>query len=673
QLELGFSQALKGALVSIVDPQTGYQFLRDEAAPKTLFRLAARRPESTELEWVDSHEAGAFSWSQVEGQGEKTLVLECSAFVERDLTVRVEVTLPDGAALSTWRMHVSGLGDHTLCQLTCPLVAGAFKVGEAAPGESLVTPWFGEGYVFRDPYPVVDRLPLKAGEGPDTPAVGLGRVEGRYPGAMPMQFLLYYTDDAGLYLATHDSSQQVKTFAVGETTGWEGMPVMSIAHLSGEAFGADVSFDYDTVVGVFHGDWYDGADIYKAWARQQWWCARTLQDKDLGDWLRQGFGVFQMSNYHMPELKLNHSMDEIATLVNELSEGAGAPILALVFNFEAGGAWTGPVGLLPPREGTEPFRAAMEKLRAAGNRGFIYVPGGNWYIAIESHDPPFDSWAEFEADGRACAILEVDRQVHISTWYAGWCGARLCPALEYIHDLTVDMVLGYIDLGCTVVQIDNFPCCSAQACYEEKHGHPLGYGAWWSEAWNGILADVRRAAKARDPEAAISTEAITENFIPYLDMYDQRSGNSEYFVGRRMGNSPMGGENIALFNYIYNPYIGSYLAAYPESNRPEVLYWTRSLGKALTQGVLPTGGRYFPEPPGLNPITIAFYKKVVRAAAQECWPYIVFGDMLRPPEIAVPQITASYLRQTPDCDHLDPAKRHVVVDDAVQHSSWRGP
>ena len=52
-----------------------------------------------------------------------------------------------------------------------------------------------------------------------------------------------------------------------------------------------------------------------------------------------------------------------------------------------------------------------------------------------------------------------------------------------------------------------------------------------------ILAEVRRAAKERDPECALSTEAITENFIPYLDLYDQRSGNSEYFVGRRMANS----------------------------------------------------------------------------------------------------------------------------------------
>jgi hypothetical protein len=223
------------------------------------------------------------------------------------------------------------------------------------------------------------------------------------------------------------------------------------------------------------------------------------------------------------------------------------------------------------------------------------------------------------------------------------------------------------------VQIDNFPCCSAQACYDGAHGHPPGYGAWWSEAWNDILADVRRAAKERDPECALSTEAISENFIPHLDLYDQRSGNSEYFVGRRMANSPMGGENIALFNYIYNPYIGSYLAAYPESNRPEVLYWTRSLGKALTQGVVPTGGRYFPEPPGLNPVTISFYQKVVRAAAHECWPYIMFGDMLRPPVIDVPIIAASYLRHTPDCDHLDPDNRHVVEDTAVQHSSWRGP
>jgi hypothetical protein len=133
----------------------------------------------------------------------------------------------------------------------------------------------------------------------------------------------------------------------------------------------------------------------------------------------------------------------------------------------------------------------------------------------------------------------------------------------------------------------------------------------------------------------------------------------------------MGGETIPLFNYVYSEYIGAYLAAYPECNRPEVLYWTRSLGKCLAQGVVPTGGWYYPEPKELNPITIGFYKKVVSAAAREGWKYLMFGEMLRPPKIDVPIITASYLKMSTDLDRMDPAYRHVIQDYAVQHSAWR--
>jgi hypothetical protein len=121
---------------------------------------------------------------------------------------------------------------------------------------------------------------------------------------------------------------------------------------------------------------------------------------------------------------------------------------------------------------------------------------------------------------------------------------------------------------------------------------------------------------------------------------------------------------------VYHEYIGAYLAAYPECNRPEILYWTRSLGKCLAQGVVPTGGWYLPEPKELNPTTVGFYKKVVRSAAAG-WKYLMFGEMLPPPKIDVPTITASYLKWTDDLDHMDPTKRHVVTDYAVQHSAWR--
>jgi hypothetical protein len=112
----------------------------------------------------------------------------------------------------------------------------------------------------------------------------------------------------------------------------------------------------------------------------------------------------------------------------------------------------------------------------------------------------------------------------------------------------------------------------------------------------------------------------------------------------------------------------------PECNRPEVLYWTRCFGKALVQGVVPTGGWYFPEPTELNPITVGFYKKVVRAAAQECWPYLMFGEMLRPPELDVPKIKASYCKFIlNETDHyIDPEQKHEIEDWAVLNGAWRG-
>ena len=138
----------------------------------------------------------------------------------------------------------------------------------------------------------------------------------------------------------------------------------------------------------------------------------------------------------------------------------------------------------------------------------------------------------------------------------------------------------------------------------------------------------------------------------------------------------MGGETITLFNHIYNEYIGSYYAAMPECNRPEVLYWTRGIGKAICQGVLPAAGRYFPDPPDHNPITLGFFERVVRATGTDLYPYLMFGQMLRPPQIECPTITAQYCKFLYDAEnykhHMDPQQRHEVTDRAVQHAAYRG-
>lgn len=672
-LELGFDARAKGGLVSIRDKKSRWEFLRDPQPPKTLFRVGLRRKDA-DVVWFDSRDARRFGW-EVEStpDGGKTLRMRVAGFPKAArLAVEVEVAVDPGCPLSKWRLRVGGVpAEMAVCQVVCPVVSGALKVGDHAPGECIATPRQSEGYVFSNPYPVADNLPLMSGKGPEAPAVGMGELYQVYPGSQSMQLLLYYNDHAGLYLATHDGGMHVKAFACGRMADWGDHPVMSIQHLTSETPGGDVSLPYDTMLGVFHGDWYDGADIYKAWARRQWWCARKLSQRDIGPMMRRGFGVWQMSNYHIPKLKLNHSLDQIATEVNALSKEIGAPLLALIFNFEKGGAWTGPVGFYPPKEGEKAFHASMKKLRAAGNHGFIYMPGGNWYVAIDSYDPPFDSRKEFAKRGRPIGLVNPHGKVPISSWYAGWHAAWLCPATEGVREITAELLLGALERGCTVVQIDNFPCGGSMPCYSRRHGHPRGHGPWYTASWRNILADVRRRAKAINPDAAITCEGMTETYIPYIDFYDHRGGNMEYF-GHRFDGDPMGGEIIPLFQYVYGGYVGAYTAAYPECNRPEVLYWTRCLGKSLAQGVVPSGGRYWPEPKQSNPVTLAFYKQVVRAAANDCWKYIMFGEMLRPPRIKAPTIEAAYLRFTGEClDHLLPHNRHVVTDRAVQHGVWR--
>ncbi|HJN15920.1 MAG TPA: DUF6259 domain-containing protein, partial [Armatimonadota bacterium] len=217
-----------------------------------------------------------------------------------------------------------------------------------------------------------------------------------------------------------------------------------------------------------------------------------------------------------------------------------------------------------------------------------------------------------------------------------------------------------------------FPCGGVtQPCYSPSHGHPLGSGAWRARAWADILAETRRQAREANPDCLLTTEGIAECFIPWLDLYDMRAGNMEYF-GHWGPGLPMGSRTIPLFGYIYGGYIGAYLAAMPEANRPEVQYWTLCIGRTLAQGVVPSTGKYFPEPRELNPVTLGFYGKALRAM-RDCWKHIMFGEMLRPPPIDVPLVEASYMKFVLDGQRheMDPRRRHVVKDLAVQHSAWR--
>lgn len=249
-----FSLGHGGALVSIVDLATGTELVRDQNAPRLLWRIGLRRSAAPNLEWLNSDQAASVAWESVETSEGETLELISSGLPEPGMTVRVRVTLPHESALSAWRIEVDGPGDDlAVCELTCPVLCGLVKLGDPAPGEALLFPVQSEAYLYRNPFPVRDSLPLKAGAGPETADVGVGTVGGRYPGAIGLQMAALYNDAAGLYFATHDAGQHPKDLRMGQFPDLGQTPVLQVTHYLSEFPGQEAGTDYDTIVGVFHG------------------------------------------------------------------------------------------------------------------------------------------------------------------------------------------------------------------------------------------------------------------------------------------------------------------------------------------------------------------------------------------------------------------------------------
>ena len=598
-----------------------------------------------------------------------SLVMCASGFADMtELIITVSIRL-ENDGMSYWNIKYSLPCSWYIKTITCPVVTGLFIPGSASQDECIVFPCLGEGYLFRNPFPVIDGIPVKSGTGPDRLKPGFGNISGVSPGMAAIQMMLYYNDKAGLYIATYDACGYVKSFAVGVDSIIGGDPAMSVSHMPQR--GSEIV--YDTVLGTFEGDWYDGANIYKKWARKQEWSAVLMKDRRQPHWMRKGFAVFQMSNYGLPKLEMWNTMDSIAEYVNEVSDRAGVPIAALVFNFEGSGGWTGPIGIFPPREGNEAFSKAMKKLIDAGNLGFVYIPYGMWYAEIP-YSEHFSSTSELYDKASHYAVRNEYDNVKINSWGGySWNSVNLCPAGDGLYNLTMGIIKKLAYLGCKIIQLDNWPLSGPYDCYSGKHGHPKGLGRWWTEEYIRITREILDESYKIDPELAITSECISEQFMQCVHLYDQRAGNQEYF-GHWITGAPAGADLIPLFNYVYNPVVGSYLAAYPECALPETAYWLRSVSKSICQGVIPASGMYYGKMSHINSRCLDYFEKAARLTVCHLWDFIMYGEMLRAPVTNAPIMKIPYFTfNDPNTNELIYQKDYdyqFVYDAAVQTGAF---
>ncbi len=134
--------------------------------------------------------------------------------------------------------------------------------------------------------------------------------------------------------------------------------------------------------------------------------------------------------------------------------------------------------------------------------------------------------------------------------------ASMCIATPFWRSTYADIAEeAIITLGVDGIYMDQ--ACSSLACYDPRHGHPVGGGKYWMNGFRLLSTDIRERcfeplqASHRNP-LALAGEGVGESWLPYLDLMLSLQVSRERYA------APDGWEPIPFFQAVYHPYAIQY-------------------------------------------------------------------------------------------------------------------
>jgi len=641
-IEIIFDKNDKGGLVNIVNKLTGVAFLSEKRGaargePHLLFYIGTSG--------THTFMAREFAYSFNAREDGKTLLMRWRGFVGGDkvarnrfldIEIEVNVTVLDDSPLTYWAINaVSHEEDVDLSDIAFPIVSGLTKIGENSEDDYLAYPAL-TGLLLRNP---LEKMPVN----PEIPWQ-------LYPsGWVSMQFLAFYDVKlGGLYVASDDTEGNVKKFSVYRFSmkDWN----IAVTHLS--PYGTmNFTPSYRVVMGVFVGDWYTAADMYKEWAEKQWWCVEARK-RSTPSWFLEVSAIHSTSLY-TPNDSGWASRIPFATvpqLAQDSIRTLGMPVIMQVWGWEKHGTFKLIPDYFPPIEGWEAFDRMVEGVHKAGGKVSVF-------IATNSFSTKLPEWEQMK---KYSVKLPYDQSGEYRT---------MCPGAREWREYVKTIVLTLVKHGVDHVHLDGSLIDPPYPCLDEGHGHPKGYGKWWFESYRNLFSEVIIEAKKFNPEIVFSSEEVCELYIPYLDRFYSR-GNAYELYPTHWYWQISGAQAIPMFQYVYREYISSWGHYVHGWSLSETAYSIKALAASLVWGEpleirLPTLNERMSLQISFNPI-VQFFKKA--AVFRYTWgrEFLVYGSMVKPLSISSPTIVIANPHW-----HLSPYELNATVTPAVLHSAWR--
>ncbi len=653
-LEIRLNAGTRGALDSVVDRASSRDFV-SATKPPTLFRLTVATGDGKTRELTG---ADAATWGHKLNRtpsGEE-LVLRYQDLGGQDLDVECRVQLGATDTLSHWRIAVENHSASTIRSVVYPVVLASRQLGPRWEDDRLLSP----GNTFDGE--------LRRSQGPETPFPGGSKAA--YPGPAQVQFLAYYDETAGLYLAAYDSGGNPKL--VGFRSTASGID-LSLQHEAWTSARTNWSMPYEVVLGTFRGDWHAAADVYKQWALRQPWCSRKLTERsDISAWYLEGRPIFMFipraGEYYgtdrpprtpdryltRPPLPSPGLRPRAPALFAEVSQSLHSPVVVIEYGWEKQGAWISP-DVFPPYGGEESFREQVLAMKRNGHVTGCYISGTRWGV-VKPGRPDYDGWSAFRQEASTAAVTGEDQKpvVDHNTWTDN---VKLCLGSPVTERIMLDLVRGLVERGVSFVQYDQNIGGVVYECHNHSHPHPPGEGVWMSEQTSRFLHEARKLGKALDPDFVLTIEEPCEYFIQDVDGFNDRPYVS----------TPVS-ESVPLFSYVYHDYSLSFGGDSPLGLHCPEADLLR-VARTFVAGLLVEGPSFGPSREWPKD-ELNFLAKIAHAQRTFAHDYVILGEMLPDPHLEkVPMLNtvlAGGTREVPIA--LKPARVPAVLA-----SGWKSP
>lgn len=529
KLVAAFDTAKTGGLVQL-EAAAGRNLL---VPPGTWFGVGLWASGKGEIR-LYSYDATAFACT-VRQEGDGAVVeAEASGFPERNgldlsaLRVRVSVRLgPDDEALR-WRCSAEAPATVSVQRFEAPFVQLGVPFGESGEDDAVVI-----GHP-------------KGGVGSQPEQWKKGASMG---GVLSAQFGCAYDATGGIMTMACDGEGYEK-WLYGQRND-RGLLLTWRQAVSGTG---TVAMPYDTLVRPFAGaptDWRDAADIYRAWALGQSWCAQRFADRaDVAAWMKTGptqvrFSRGWLQDPEMIERWFERYWDPYF---------AGVPLVVTFWGWEKQGSWVAP-DYFPPFPSAEAFAKLVQTIRQRNGHVFLWPSGYHWTVSYQKGEGDTFAWddrARFAEVGTPHVSLDANGKPRIGTrsWLQGGSNASLCPGDPWTRQWFNDIGKGCLDIGADMVQVDQVVRGAFPDCFSDQHGHAPGGGLWKTQVVDEQLRGLLALGKSRTPDFVLGVEEPQEWFNHRVGIQDYRDFE---IVGRR-GQVP-GEMPASVYGYVYHDFL----------------------------------------------------------------------------------------------------------------------